>query len=100
MLGALQPWDPPRLRPYRLLGRLGAGGFGRVFLGQSADGRLAAVKMILAGNEAKAEYLTRFRREAAAARKVRGRFTVQVIGGCGRTGAMAGHRLRRRAITC
>jgi serine/threonine protein kinase len=78
-VGSLQPGDPQHLGPYRLLEVLGAGGFGRVFLGRSADGRLAAVKMILSDHSANPEYLTRFRREAAAARKVGGRFTAQVI---------------------
>ena len=36
----LQPGDPERIGPYRLLGRLGGGGMGRVFLGLSPGGRL------------------------------------------------------------
>jgi hypothetical protein len=70
VVGSLQPGDPQHLGPYRLLEVLGAGGFGRVFLGRPADGRLAAVKMILSDHSANPEYLTRFQREAAAARKV------------------------------
>jgi hypothetical protein len=38
LLEALQSWDPASVGPFRLLGVLGTGGFGRVFLGQSPDG--------------------------------------------------------------
>ncbi len=31
--------DPPALGPYRLLGRLGAGGMGRIYLGRVAGAR-------------------------------------------------------------
>ncbi|MGI5282451.1 hypothetical protein ACQEVF_03870 [Nonomuraea polychroma] len=34
--------------PYRLLGRLGAGGQGVVYLGQALDGRQVAVKVLAA----------------------------------------------------
>jgi serine/threonine protein kinase/DNA-binding beta-propeller fold protein YncE len=79
MLEALQPRDPERVGPYRLRGVLGSGGFGRVFLGQSADDRQVAIKVIRADRAADPEFLVRFRREVAAARKVSGRFTAQVI---------------------
>ena len=71
--------DPPQIGPYRLLGRLGTGGMGQVFLGRSAGGRLVAVKVIreeLAGN---AEFRARFRREVAGARMVSGLFTAPVV---------------------
>ena len=42
----LQGGDPLRTGPYRMVGRLGAGGMGMVFAGRSADGRLVAVKVI------------------------------------------------------
>jgi serine/threonine protein kinase len=64
--------------PYRLVGRLGEGGMGRVFLGMSAGGRPVAVKVIRSDLAADAEFRTRFRREVAAARKVSGLFTVMV----------------------
>ena len=42
----LQPEDPREIGPYRLLGQLGSGGMGQVFLGMSAGGRPIAVKVI------------------------------------------------------
>ena len=65
-----QPGDPRRLGPYELLGRLGQGGMGVVFLGRDRRGRPAAVKALrpeLAGDPA---FAARFRREVDAARRV------------------------------
>ena len=45
MVEGLRARDPRSVGPYRLLGRLGAGGMGQVFLGRSAGGRLVAVKV-------------------------------------------------------
>jgi WD40 repeat protein len=75
----LQSGDPAQVGPYRMLGRLGAGGMGRVFLGRSAGGRLVAVKVIrdeLAGDP---EFRTRFRQEVAGARLVSGLYTAPVV---------------------
>ena len=76
----LQPDDPGRIGPYRLRGVLGSGGMGRVFLGASADGQLAAVKVIRADLASDPEFRARFRREVTVARKVSSRFTVPLIG--------------------
>ncbi|MEV0339557.1 protein kinase [Nocardia sp. NPDC050713] len=79
---AMQPLgmdDPRRIGDYRLLGVLGAGGMGRVYLGRNAGGRTVAVKVIrpdLVGGD---EFRTRFRREVAAARRVGGQFTAPVL---------------------
>jgi hypothetical protein len=43
---ALSARDPLVLGRFRLLGRLGAGGMGRVYLGRGAAGELVAVKMM------------------------------------------------------
>jgi hypothetical protein len=78
VLRELQPGDPRLIGPYRLLGRLGDGGMGQVFLGLSAGGRRVAVKVIRAELAADAEFRLRFRQEVAAARKVSGLFTATV----------------------
>ena len=36
----LRRWDPERIGPYVVLGRLGSGSMGQVYLGRSAAGRL------------------------------------------------------------
>ena len=78
MVGVLQPSDPRLIGPYRLIGRLGAGGMGRVFLGVSAADRPVAVKIIHAELAADPEFRSRFSVEVAAARKVSGLFTALV----------------------
>ena len=75
----LAPGDPEQIGPYRLRGRLGAGGMGRVYLGLSPGGRSVAVKVIRADLAQDAEFLARFRREVAVARTVSGLFTAPVI---------------------
>jgi hypothetical protein len=78
-LEELQAGDPVRVGPYVLLGRLGAGGMGRVFLGRSPGGRLVAVKLIRPELAADAAFRARFGREIEAARKVGGMFTAPVV---------------------
>jgi eukaryotic-like serine/threonine-protein kinase len=75
----LQPDDPQSIGPYRLVGQLGQGGMGRVFLGVSPGGRPVAVKAIRAELAANPEFRARFGREVAAARRVSGVFTAQVV---------------------
>jgi outer membrane protein assembly factor BamB len=75
----LRPGDPERIGSYRLLGRLGAGGMGVVYLGWSSGGRAVAVKVIRARFAADAEFRARFRREVAAARTVTGAFTAPLL---------------------
>lgn len=75
----LESGDPPQVGTYRLLGVLGIGGMGRVFLGQSRGGYQVAVKLIRAELAGDPEFRARFRREVAAARKVSGIFTAPVV---------------------
>ena len=75
----LQSGDPERVGQYLMLGRLGAGGMGQVFLGRSPGGRLVSVKVIRAEMAADPEFRARFVREVAAARKVNGLFTAAVV---------------------
>ena len=75
----LQPEDPREIGPYRLLGQLGTGGMGQVFLGMSAGGRPIAVKVIRTELATDPDFRARFRREVAAAQKVSGLFTALVV---------------------
>ncbi|KUP96492.1 WD40 repeat domain-containing serine/threonine protein kinase [Thermobifida cellulosilytica] len=75
----LQSGDPERVGPYRLVGRLGAGGMGQVFLAHSPGGRPVVVKVIRPEYAADREYRARFAREVEAARRVGGFHTAQVI---------------------
>jgi protein kinase-like protein len=79
VVGVLQPGDPRLIGPYQLLGRLGAGGMGRVFLGMSTAGRPVAVKIVHAELAADPDFRARFSTEVAAARKVSGLFTALVV---------------------
>ncbi|NKZ03703.1 DUF4389 domain-containing protein [Actinomadura latina] len=77
--GPLEQDEPRVLGPYRLLGRLGRGGMGTVYLGAEPDGRRVAVKVVnrdLAGEPA---FLERFRREVTAARRVHRFCTAPVL---------------------
>ncbi|TCJ33812.1 serine/threonine-protein kinase [Parafrankia sp. BMG5.11] len=66
----LRPDDPSELGHYRVLGRLGEGGMGTVFLGAAPDGRPVAIKMIRAEVAGMPTFRARFRREAELARRV------------------------------
>ncbi|MFD4432225.1 serine/threonine-protein kinase [Nocardia sp. NPDC058497] len=71
--------DPRQIGTYRLLGVLGAGGMGKVYLGRNAGGRTVAVKVIRPDLLGDPEFRVRFRREVAAARRVGGAFTAPVL---------------------
>jgi serine/threonine protein kinase len=75
----LEPSDPQELGGYELLGRIGAGGMGVVYLAETRTGRKLALKAILKEYVQDPEFRTRFRAEVATAMKVRGRFLATVI---------------------
>ncbi|MFG3053696.1 protein kinase [Kitasatospora sp. NPDC048239] len=75
----LDPTDPPRIGGYTLLGKLGAGGMGAVYLGRSAGGRTVAVKLVRAELADDPRFRARFRAEVAAARAASSAFTAPVI---------------------
>jgi hypothetical protein len=75
----LQSADPVAVGGYRLIGRLGSGGMGRVFLGTSPGGRKVAVKLIHQEHANVPEFRERFTREIEAARRVGGFHTAPVV---------------------
>ncbi|MGW4893590.1 serine/threonine-protein kinase, partial [Kitasatospora sp. NPDC004240] len=75
----LEAGDPTRIGTYDLVGRLGSGGMGEVFLGRSDAGRLAAIKAARTEYAQDPEFRRRFAREVEAARRVDGRFTAAVL---------------------
>src|SRR6266567_4318375 len=77
-LAPLRRWDPERIGPYAVLGRLGAGAMGQVYLGRSKAGRLVAVKTIKIEFAEEPGFRARFAHEVAAARRVSGVFTAAV----------------------
>ncbi len=78
---ALEQDDPAVVGRFKLLGRLGSGGMGTVYLGRAGDGSVAAVKVLHSGFAADREFRRRFAREVAVARAVQGRGLVRLLDG-------------------
>ncbi|WP_326610931.1 serine/threonine protein kinase [Streptomyces scopuliridis] len=66
----LEAGDPATIGPYRLLGRLGSGGMGRVYVARSQGGRTVAIKVVHPHFAMDEEFRARFRREVDAAWRV------------------------------
>ncbi|MFF5725407.1 serine/threonine-protein kinase [[Kitasatospora] papulosa] len=75
----LEAGEPHTIGAYRLLGRLGAGGMGRVYLGRSTGGRTVAVKVVHPHFALDEQFRARFRREVDAARRLGARWTAPVL---------------------
>ncbi|MFC8642260.1 serine/threonine-protein kinase [[Kitasatospora] papulosa] len=75
----LEAGEPHTIGAYRLLGRLGAGGMGRVYLGRSTGGRTVAVKVVHPHFALDEQFRARFRREVEAARRLGARWTAPVL---------------------
>jgi serine/threonine protein kinase len=71
--------DPQEVAGYQIRARLGAGGMGRVYLAFTPGGRPVALKMIRGEFGDDEEFRARFRQEVAAAQRVHGLFTAQVL---------------------
>ncbi|MBB2912090.1 serine/threonine protein kinase [Streptosporangium becharense] len=69
-LAPLRPEDPEHVREYRLTARLGEGGQGTVYLGESPTGARVAVKLLRADLTQDAEAMERFVREVSTTRRV------------------------------
>lgn len=77
----LETGDPTSLGEgrYRLVGRLGQGGMGVVYLGRSRSGRAVAVKVVRPELSTEPGFRRRFADEVAAARRVGGFHTAPVV---------------------
>ncbi|TDQ48780.1 serine/threonine-protein kinase [Actinorugispora endophytica] len=75
----LRTGDPTELGDYRILGRLGRGGMGTVYLAKDPTGRNVAVKLIHPGISDDDAFRRRFAREVESARSVARFSTAAVI---------------------
>ncbi|MFH0175482.1 bifunctional serine/threonine-protein kinase/ABC transporter substrate-binding protein [Streptomyces cacaoi] len=75
----LRSSDPARIADHRLLGRLGAGGMGVVYLARTPGGALVALKVLLAEYAEEPGFKERFRREVEVARQVDSPWAVPLV---------------------
>ena len=79
MVDPLTSDDPRDIAGYQIRARLGAGGMGRVYLAFTHGGRPVAIKVVRAEFGDDEEFKGRFRLEVAAAQRVHGLYTAQVL---------------------
>ncbi|MDX3862873.1 bifunctional serine/threonine-protein kinase/ABC transporter substrate-binding protein [Streptomyces europaeiscabiei] len=75
----LRSSDPARIADHRLLGRLGAGGMGVVYLARTPAGSLVALKVLAAEYAEDAGFRGRFRREVEVARRISSPWAVPLV---------------------
>jgi eukaryotic-like serine/threonine-protein kinase len=78
-IAPMRPGDPARLGPYTLIGRLGRGGYGVVYLAETTGAERVAIKLLQTALADAGDERERFAREAAAAKRVARFCTAQVI---------------------
>lgn len=79
-IGPLEPGDPRTIGPFRLVGCLGGGGFGRVYLGLRAEKPVpAAVKVLKGPFLGDPHWRQRFEHEVANIRRVDGAVTARLL---------------------
>ncbi|WP_433362354.1 serine/threonine-protein kinase [Actinoplanes sp. CA-142083] len=79
MATPLRPGDGTRIGRYDLVGRLGEGGMGTVYLGRSPEGRPVAIKTVRIDFTGDGEFRARFRSEVNRARQVPPFCTAEVL---------------------
>ncbi|MFI5890167.1 protein kinase [Actinoplanes sp. NPDC051513] len=79
MATPLRPGDGTRIGRYDLVGRLGEGGMGTVYLGRSSEGRPVAIKTVRLDFTGDDEFRARFRSEVNRARQVPPFCTAEVL---------------------
>mgnify|MGYP001945144530 CR=1 FL=1 len=77
-LRPLEKDDPTRIGPYRIAGRIGAGGMGAVYAGLDEHGRCVAVKTVHAGLAREHDYREAFAREVEMLARARGVSTARL----------------------
>ncbi|GAB2805307.1 hypothetical protein GCM10027176_07790 [Actinoallomurus bryophytorum] len=75
----LRPDDPERVGSYTILGRIGEGGMGAVYLGRGPDGRQVAIKVVRPELAHDPGFVARFREEVTNAQRVASFCTAQVL---------------------
>ena len=78
MISELSPSDPRSVGPYKLLGKIGAGGMGMVYLASSPADDVVALKLVRPQLADDKDFRQRFKSEVAAARRVGGVCTAKV----------------------
>ncbi|MEO3829550.1 serine/threonine-protein kinase [Actinomadura sp. B10D3] len=75
----LRPGDPTAIGTYALVGRLGEGGMGAVYLGRDGGGRYVAIKVIRSELASDNGFRARFRDEVSNAQRVASFCTAKVL---------------------
>lgn len=79
VLRPLGPGDPQDIAGYRLLGKIGEGGMGSVYLSRTRGNQPVALKVIRREFAQEADFRARFEHEVQAARRVQGYHIVPVL---------------------